>query len=63
MAESAIVSLSVVLAFINLNGFVGLPLGVPPLPEDPRMAQVAPEECLYYTTWRAMGEPGSVEKG
>ena len=30
---------------------MGLPLGVPPLPEDPVLAQVAPEECLFYTSW------------
>jgi hypothetical protein len=29
-----------------LSGF-GLPLGVPPEPEDPLLANVAPAECLF----------------
>ncbi len=35
----------------------GLPLGVPPAPEDPMMARVAPEQCLFYTTWSGMAAP------
>lgn len=35
---------------------VGLPLGVPPAEEDPLLARVAPEKCLYYTTWAGMAE-------
>ena len=34
----------------------GLPLGVPPAAEDPMMARVAPEKCLFYTTWSGMAE-------
>ncbi len=34
-----------------LAGQMGVPLGLPPLPEDPAMAAVAPEECLWYFTW------------
>src|SRR5690348_5330441 len=36
-----------------LGGF-GLPLGVPPAPENPAMQYVAPEKCLYYSTWAGM---------
>lgn len=36
-----------------LGGF-GLPLGVPPEPENPAMAHVAPEKCVLYASWAAM---------
>jgi hypothetical protein len=36
---------------------IGLPLGVPPQPEDPLLMRVAPEDCLYYTTWAGMAKP------
>ena len=42
---------------LGFGGGFGLPLGVPPAPEDPMMARVAPEECIFYTTWSAMAEP------
>jgi len=34
----------------------GLPLGIPPLPEDPLLAKVAPEKCLLYVTWSGTAE-------
>ena len=42
---------------LMLGGGVGLPLGVPPLPEDPRLANVAPEECLAYFASGGMAKP------
>jgi len=42
--------------FPFLGGF-GLPLGIPPAEEDPLMYKVAPEECLFYTTWAGMASP------
>lgn len=39
-----------------LGGF-GLPLGVPPEPENPAMAHVAPEKCVMYASWAAMATP------
>lgn len=30
---------------------IGLPVGIPPGPEDPMLAAVAPQECLFYTSW------------
>ena len=33
---------------LMLGGGLGLPLGVPPLPEDPALARIAPQECLAY---------------
>lgn len=42
---------------LGLGGGFGLPLGIPPAPEDPLMAKVAPEECLFYTTWVGVEKP------
>jgi hypothetical protein len=33
---------------LALGGGTSVPLGVPPLPEDPVLARIAPEECLAY---------------
>ena len=38
------------------SGFV-LPLGLPPGPEDPVVANVAPQECLFYLGWASMAKP------
>jgi hypothetical protein len=46
--------LAVLLMF--LSGF-GLPLGMPPEPQNPAMAHVAPAECLAYSSWAAMAKP------
>jgi hypothetical protein len=39
-------------------------LSLPPLPEDPVMASVAPEDCLWYLTWSgcAKADPASKNK-
>src|SRR5471030_278564 len=41
---------------VVLSGF-GLPLGTPPLPEDPMMARIAPQECLFYMSSSGMATP------
>ncbi len=38
-------------------GGAGVPVGIPPGPEDPMMAKVAPRECLFYTSWAGMAKP------
>jgi type II secretion system protein G len=38
------------------SGFV-LPMGLPPGPEDPVVANVAPQECLFYMGWASMATP------
>jgi hypothetical protein len=45
--------------FMMLGSGVGttLPVGVPPLPEDPVLAKVAPEECLLYFSSAGMAKP------
>ena len=35
---------------------IGLPMGMPPGPEDPMMFRVAPENCIFYATWTGVGE-------
>ena len=40
-----------ILIVIFFSGGFGLPLGIPPAPEDELLARVAPEQCLFYTTW------------
>ncbi len=39
-----------------LGSGVGIPLGVPPQKPDPMMAKIAPDKCLYYTTWAGMAK-------
>ncbi|HEV3416735.1 MAG TPA: hypothetical protein VG056_07990 [Pirellulales bacterium] len=45
-----------------LGGQFGLPLGLPPLPEDSVLEQVAPEECLWYYHWSGVAEPNPKSK-
>lgn len=40
-----------------MSGTAGVPVGVPPAPEDPVLAKIAPAECLYYGTWAGAAEP------
>lgn len=41
---------------------LGLPLSLPPLPEDPALAQVAPQECLWYLAWSGCAMPDANSK-
>lgn len=36
---------------------IGLPLGLPPGPEDPFLVQAAPDDGVYYSMWVASREP------
>ena len=45
--------------FFMLSSSAGLPVGVPPAPEDPRMARMAPQECLFYATWSGTAKADS----
>ena len=44
------------------GGHVGLPLGMPPLAEDPVLANVAPERCLVYYSWSGVTDPDPKSK-
>jgi hypothetical protein len=49
------------LATFSIGG-AGLPLGIPPAPEDPLLAKIAPEDCLFYISWAGMGTPDAASK-
>lgn len=49
-------------AMMLFSGSAGLPLGMPPLPEDPVLARVAPEECLAYFSWSGVATPDAKSK-
>jgi hypothetical protein len=50
---------SVLSVFILLLGGMGLPLGIPPTPEDPVLSRVAPQDCLAYVSWSGMAKPSA----
>lgn len=45
------------LFFLTLGSGMGAPLGIPPGPDDPVISRVAPENCVFYTTWAAAATP------
>ncbi len=45
-----------------LGGQAGLPLGLPPLPDDPVLSRVAPDECLLYFSWSGVADPDAKSK-
>jgi hypothetical protein len=51
---------SSILAMVVLGaepGGMGLPFGIPPGPDDPVIARVAPERCLLYVNWAGTAAP------
>jgi hypothetical protein len=46
-----------ILVFLLYFAGKGLPLGTPPGPEDPAIARMAPERCLFYMSWAGAAEP------
>ena len=53
----SVVGVFPLIMFFGLGGGLGLPLGLPPLAEDPLLARVAPADCLFYTTWAGTATP------
>jgi len=51
------IAIGQLILLLTLSGGAGLPMGIPPAPEDPVMSQAAPDECLFYTTWAGVAEP------
>ncbi len=45
------------MVFLTFGMGAGVPLGIPPGPHDPFLFAVAPDQCLYYTTWAGMAKP------
>ena len=53
-----VASSNIFLVFLLLlGGQTGIPLGMPPGPEDPLMYQVAPEDYLIFTNWASSVKP------
>ena len=42
---------------LSMGGALGIPLGMPPAPEDPLLSSIAPEEPFYYITWNGCTTP------
>lgn len=49
--------------YLLMLGGWGLPLGIPPGPEDPVLAKVAPQECLVYLSWAGTARPEALLRG
>ena len=58
----SVVGVFPILITLLMGGGAGLPLGLPPLPEDPLLARVAPAECLVYTSWSGTATPSEKSK-
>ena len=54
--------MELLIVFVLGLGGTGLPLGLPPGPEDPLLAKIAPEECLLYLSWAGMAKPSPDSK-
>jgi hypothetical protein len=48
--------------FLTLGSGMGIPLGIPPAPDDPVMARIAPRDCVFYTTWSASAPANPASK-
>jgi hypothetical protein len=62
MAESVFSQIGPWIFLLTLGSGMGVPLGIPPAPDDPVMARFAPEECVFYTTWSASATPNPQSK-
>ncbi len=60
MAGLGMIEISLFLVF-GIGGGLGLPFGMPPGPEDPLMSRVAPNECIFYTTWSPTVAPDATK--
>ena len=63
MAEPVgIIAMLPVLMMLLLGGGGGFPLGIPPLPEDPMLSRIAPDDCLVYVNSSGMATPEAKSK-
>jgi hypothetical protein len=51
-----------ILVLVLFPGLWGLPIGMPPGPEDPLVSKMAPEQCLFYTNWAPRAAPDANSK-
>ena len=57
MEPVAVAGVGRLLLLLGLSSGIGLPLGMPPLPEDPVWPRSRPEQCLFYAGWAGMAAP------
>ncbi|MFZ5829910.1 MAG: DUF1559 domain-containing protein [Planctomycetota bacterium] len=55
--QASIIGAGLIEIILLLGTGGGLPLGVPPMPEDPQLAAFAPESCLAYVSWAGTAKP------
>jgi len=60
--ESVVSQIGPWIFLLTLGSGMGIPLGIPPAPDDPVMARFAPEECVFYTTWSASATANPASK-
>ena len=53
------VSVIGIVPLLLLSGGFSLPLGLPPLPEDPMISRVVPVDCLAYVSWAGTATPSA----
>jgi len=51
------IGLGMISLVMLMGGGGGLPLGLPPLPPDPKISRVAPDDCLFYLSWAGTATP------
>ncbi len=59
MAPSALTTLKALTVLLAMFCGTTLPLGIPPMAEDPVISRVAPEECLAYISWSGTAKPST----
>ena len=52
-------AVSSIVVLVGMMGGFGVSLGVPPLPETPTLAKIAPEQCLFYLASAGTATPDS----
>ncbi|MHB8971546.1 MAG: DUF1559 family PulG-like putative transporter [Pirellulaceae bacterium] len=57
MSPVPMMGFSELLLIVLMGSGLGVPLGVPPQDPDPVLANVAPAECLFYSSWAGMAVP------
>ena len=57
MSAVPMIGFSELLLIVLMGSGLGVPLGVPPQAPDPMLANIAPAECLYYSSWVGVAKP------
>jgi len=62
MSASFAVGFGQLMLLLALGGGLGLPVAMPPGPEDPALAKAAPEQCLFFASWAGTAKPNATSK-